>query len=93
MQPDEELEETVGVDLPPHRRTLHAVDVDQHGRTVLRICSNDAARVVVDAEEVEWSGDRRQIAVFDRGEDRCEGLEHVRGVLASEHRVQDPAIA
>ena len=87
----EQRVQAVGVDLPAHVGVLR-LGVAHEARPV-GAGADDEAEVVVDAEEVDRRGDRREVAVAHERRDERVALEQVGGVRAAEDRVEEPAVA
>src|SRR3954451_22856669 len=88
--PDEELMQAVGIDLPTHVGVLRLLDA-LHPRPV-RARADDEPEVVVDAEIVERGRDRCEVAVPEDRHDQLVALEEVGRVGALEERVEEPAV-
>ncbi len=85
----EDLAEPLGMDLPPHRGALGRAAVGDGGK---QRRSNDLARVVVHAEEVEGCGDELLVAVADLV---AIPPPHARAgvrIRASDERVEEPPV-
>src|SRR5919204_2533107 len=86
----EQAVEPVRVDLPTHLGVLRIGVVD--AARAVRCRRDDGAVVVVDAEEVERSGDRLQISVCDERRNDRVSLRHVVGIGPAEQGIEEPAV-
>src|SRR5690606_24002665 len=105
VQPEQNLAQPAGVDLPPHGgdrpARLHEPDVlatgvRRTGAAFVRLRGgHDVALVVVDRQEGARRGDRGQVPVADVAEvaDPGEVGDHVGRIGAAQHRVQEQPVA
>src|SRR5919201_2625739 len=86
----EQSVQPVRVHLPTHLCVLRIGVVD--AARAVRGRRDDGAVVVVDAEEVERSGDRLQISFCDERRDDRVSLQHVVGIRPAEQGIEEPAV-